>query len=505
VIWTEDWRGGEPNPLVPGGYRLKEEWDVDRELYPDFERVAEELHREGFAWHVYFAPFVATTSRVWNEAVARGALIKDKAGQPYLFASPTLGDTSMVDVTGEAGSAWAAEKMQAAFKLGADGFMGDYGEWLPTDAVLAAGNAREEHNRYPVGWQQAQRRAIDSMPDAIAKNRVSFVRSGWFGSPQLVDVFWGGDQSTDYGASDGIGTVIPIGLGLGLSGISTYGHDVGGYQTNATKPTTKELFFRWTELAAWSPVMRTHHTTEPKASWSFDRDEETLAHWGRYARLHMQLFPYLYGLARDASATGVPIWRQLAFHHPKETQLWGINDEFFVGPGVLVAPVVEENKSARRVLLPPGTYYRWEGGAPVNAADFVVPAPLGEVPVFVKPGTIVPMLTDEPQNADQAVAAQDRVVQVYCGQDGYFNEVAGATYTLQSTNTRLASPAPRANGVRLPTCANASASNCAVLTTDTLTVRVRGPQRVEMDNATVLEAAGVGVNASITFVVHFAP
>ena len=44
------------------------------------------------------------------------------------------------------------------------------------------------------------------------------------------------------------------------------------------------LAIRWTELGAWSPVMRTHHGTEPKLEWSWQSDAETTAHFARYAR-----------------------------------------------------------------------------------------------------------------------------------------------------------------------------------------------------------------------------
>ena len=90
-------------------------------------------------------------------------------------------------------------------------------------------------------------------------------------------------------------TILPIGIGVGLSGVSTFGSDVAGYQS-ATNPTsTKELFFRWTELGAWSPVMRTHHGTEPKLEWSWESDDDSTAHWVRYAKLHMALAPTMRG------------------------------------------------------------------------------------------------------------------------------------------------------------------------------------------------------------------
>ena len=119
-------------------------------------------------------------------------------------------------------------------------------------------------------------------------------------------MFWAGDQRTDFEADDGLPTVAPHRHRRRRSrGVSTFGSDIAGYQS-ATNPTsTKELFFRWTELGALSPVMRTHHGTEPKLEWSWESDADTTAHWVRYAKLHMALAPYLRGLAQAAHDTGV--------------------------------------------------------------------------------------------------------------------------------------------------------------------------------------------------------
>ncbi len=498
VIWSEDWRGGGPNPAVPDGYKLKEEWDVDRELYPDFEAVATELHAAGFAWHVYFAPFLVRGSRVWDEALREGYVIHTQAGAPYIFSGPSLEDTSLLDLTNPKAVAWAVGKMQAAFRLGADGFMGDYGEWLPTDAKLANGDAADIHNQYPVLWQQTQRTAIDTMGDG--QRRVSFVRSGWFGTPQLTDVFWGGDQATDFGLDDGLPTVIPIGLGVGLSGVSTYGHDIGGYQTTGVAPTTKELFFRWTELGAWSPVMRTHHTTAPKASWAFDRDEETLLHWTRYAKLHMALVPYLRGLAKEAAATGVPIWRHLAMGSPDETRLWGISDQVLVGPRIVVAPVVSQGATSRPVELPQGRFFPWDGGASVAGPRITVGAALGDIPVFAGEGAIVPTFPANVETTSDGEREKARIVYVFLGKDGAFAEDGGPAYALQSSAAQVDGAAQvRWNGAPLSACAG---DPCIDAAPGAWTIRVRGSGELQIGESTRISVKGADAAAPVTLVVR---
>jgi sulfoquinovosidase len=466
VIWSEDWRGGEPAKAIADGYALLEEWDLDRTLYPDFEVLAKELHDGGFKWMVYFNPFVEKQSKAWPETAPLGYLIK-KGDDPYEFDDAKFEKASLVDFTNPDANAWAVGKMSASIALGADGWMGDFSEWLPTDATLVGGTGEEWHNRYPVLWQKAQRTALDNASAADSVERLSFVRTGWFGTPALADVFWAGDQSTDFREDDGMPTVIPMGLGVGLAGISTYGSDIGGYNTLSTSPTTKEVFFRWTELGAWSPVMRTHHGTAPKVSWRFDSDEETLAHWKRYTELHVALAPYWEGLTQLAHDQGIPVWRSLALDFGDDLTTWPIKDEFFVGDGLLVAPVQTAGALSRSVYLPAGTYYPWETGPSIGGgATITAEAALGEIPVFARAGAVVPLyppgvetLVKEPSNVPNGSSkGADREIRVFAGADGAFTEASGATFTLTSTGGAPAGGAASATwqGTPLVACDDGS-------------------------------------------------
>ena len=83
VIWTEDWRGAKEKST---GYVLEEEWSVDASLYPDFPALANELHDEGFAFYVYFNPFIYEGSKAYAEAQPKGLLVKHPDGSDYLGA-----------------------------------------------------------------------------------------------------------------------------------------------------------------------------------------------------------------------------------------------------------------------------------------------------------------------------------------------------------------------------------------------------------------------------------
>jgi alpha-glucosidase (family GH31 glycosyl hydrolase) len=418
----------------------------------------------------------------------------------------------MVDLTNPDAVAWAVGKMKAAIALGADGWMGDYGEWLPTDAGLAAGRGLDFHDEYPVLWQKAQRLALDEATGADGVERLSFVRSGWLGTAQLADVFWAGDQRTDFEPDDGLPTILPIGIGVGLAGVSTFGSDIAGYQSATNPPSSKELFFRWTELGAWSPVMRTHHGTEPKLEWSWESDAETTAHWVRYANLHMALTPTMRALAQKAHDTGVSIWRPLAVEFPGDAASWPVADEVMVGTGLLVAPVQTMGATSRTVYLAPGTWFPWSGGAAVAGGQTVTAqAPLTEIPVYALAGAIVPAYPDgvqtivrEPSNAAGASSvSDDRIVYAFAGGDGTtFAEppdAGGLTYAMQPAASSTASP--EWNGVPLPACDAALDAPCAQVTPSTVTARVTGSGTLTTNGAR-LTASGGAKDRRITWIVR---
>ena len=506
VIWTEDWRGAT---FQGNNYVLDEEWDVDRTLYPNFEEVAQDLHAEGFKWLVYFNSFVEADSAAWPETQPNGYLISQADGATYTFSDAKFNPASMVNLTQPAAFAWAVGKMSTAISLGADGWMGDYGEWLPTDAALTGGSGLDLHNTYPLLWQQAQRQALDEATAADGVQRLSFVRSGWLGTAPLADVFWAGDQRTDFEVNDGMPIVVPIGIGVGLTGVSTFGSDIAGYQS-ATNPTsTKELFFRWTELGAWSPVMRTHHGTQPLLEWNWQSDADSTAQWVRYANLHMALAPYFRGLAQAANETGVSIWRALAVEFPGDAPSWPVADEVMVGGGVLVAPVQVAGETSRSVYLPPGTWFAWAGGPSVAGGTTVTQAPTTEIPVYALAGAVVPTypsgvqtLTIEPSSAAGAsTVGDDRIVYAFAGASGGFTEApdsGGLSYTL----TTAATGALTWNGASLGACPAVPAAPCATTGTGQVTAYVVGPGTLVAGGASLTMTGGAATR-NLTLIVRF--
>lgn len=435
ALWSEDWAGGANDST---GFRLAYRWEVDRTLYPDLEALAAELHDGGFRWLAYFNTFVQESAPPFAEAVERGYLLRKPDASPWLFPSPRFENAGLVDLESAEARRFLGGFLDRAIGLGFDGWMADYGEWVPYDARTAAGT-RACHNCYPDLWAALNREVFEAArPDG---DWAFFVRSGHLGTVAQAPVVWAGDQNTDWDRLDGIGSVVPLGLGLGLGGVAAFTHDIGGYSHVESDPTTKELFFRWTELGAFSPVMRNHHGSKALENWRWDKDEDSILHFKRYAETHVRLYPFWEGLARVASETGVPIIRMGWLHHPEDPAVAFAEDQYLLGDALLVAPVVTEAALARDVALPAGRHYDfWTGAAVEGGGTRAVAAPLGDIPVFARAGAIVPLLpapvaTIAPGGRGVSTldpALPELEVRVYLGAPGRFVLGDGTVITLDS-------------------------------------------------------------------------
>lgn len=398
VIWTEDWRGGGD---AATGYALKENWRVDRTLYPDFEQLATDLHAQGFQFLVYNNTFIDATADIHDEAVNAGYAIHDGSGATYSFTGVTLGPSTSLDLTNPAAVTWAKSVMGESLAMGADGWMADFGEWQPTDAVLASGeDALAVHNRFTVDWAHFNH-------DLLAGRGIYFMRSAWLHSQPLVNVMWLGDQQTDFSTGDGFPSTIPIAIGLGLTGFPYVGSDVGGYMSQSTSPTDEELFYRWTTFGALSPVMRTHHGRSARQNFQWQHDAQSIAHFRRWARLHQQLAVYLEGEATVFQLTGLPLFRLIGLEFPDDFG-WTTVDEYMLGDRILVAPVITQGALDRMVQLPAGNWLPLLGGAPLGGT-FDATAPLTEIPAYVPEGSLLVL------DPDGVVGGDDREAWLYPG------------------------------------------------------------------------------------------
>ena len=374
------------------------------------------FHDAGLAITTYFNPMICTTYQpVYDEAKASGALTKNRQGQPYEYrytgSEPFF--VGQVDFTAESGRRLYERLLGEAISDGHDGWMEDFGEYTPLDAVNSRGETGSAgHNRYVVdyhcGAYDASRQRAGGRPLA------RFNRSGWTGAARCSQIVWNGDPTVGWGF-DGLESAVKNGLTMGLSGVSTWGSDIGGFFALGNNPgLSSELLIRWIQFGAVSGVMRNqangfHLPQSPRAQIS---DANVLPHWRRYAELRTQLYPYIAAAEREYQRTGMPIMRHLALAYPGDAQAEGREDEFLFGPDLLAAPVVRPGATGRRAYLPAGRWVnfwrsvsfqpRRDGGfglrrarTRAGGAEVGLKAPIMELPLLVRAGALIPMLPPE--------------------------------------------------------------------------------------------------------------
>ena len=152
---------------------------------------------------------------------------------------------------------------------------------------------------------------------------------------------------------------------------------------------TAELIMRWAEMAAFTPVMRTHEGNRPRENLQIDQDPDVLAHFARMTRVYVHLVPYLKSLVADALARGLPVQRPLFLHFEEDARTYAIQDAYLYGPDLLVAPVWRPGKTEWITYLPHGAdwVHLWSGKTFTGGQDVTVAAPFGEPPVFHRAGT----------------------------------------------------------------------------------------------------------------------
>ncbi|MGX7953514.1 alpha-glucosidase [Tsuneonella sp. HG249] len=389
-LWCEDWAGIRETSF---GRRLFWDWQVGARSaarYPDLKAHIACLADRSIQFMAYANPYLSVDADLYAEALAGGHFCrKIDSDEPYLVDFGEF-DCAVVDFTREETKAWFAERVLGREMLdrGIMGWMADFGEYLPTNLRLADGSdPMEMHNRWPVLWAEVNAMALASR--GKTGDAVFFMRAGFSGVQSHCPLLWAGDQCVDFSRHDGIGTVITAALSAGLVG-NAYSHsDCGGYTSLLGNVRTEELMLRWCELAAFAPVMRSHEGNRPDENLQYDSTPELLACFARWSRVHAALAPYVRALSDEAAATGLPLQRPLFLEYPDDAASFAVQDQYLYGPDMVVAPVIEEGASERRVILPGAEPWTHLWSAEVFAPGVhTVAAPIGRPPVFYRPDSV---------------------------------------------------------------------------------------------------------------------
>jgi alpha-glucosidase len=284
---------------------------------------------------------------------------------------------------------WWGAAFTALTNPGVEGFWNDmnepaaWGQNIPWIVKFGDKFMPEVRNAY--GMQMA--RATYDGTRKIMGNKRPFVltRAAYSGTQRYSAVWTGDNTGTDEHMLLGQRLV----NSLGITGMSFVGVDIGGFSGNPTP----ELMVRWNSLGTYTPMFRNHaiQGSKMREPWEWGKHNEQIIK--KDIEQRYKLLPYLYSSFYQSTQTGLPVSRTLAIEHTADENVFDerFQNEFMFGDAMLVAPV-ESIKLTEDVYLPKGSWYRlstdelYEGGQIINVA-----APLTDLPVFVKAGSIIPM------------------------------------------------------------------------------------------------------------------
>lgn len=230
------------------------------------------------------------------------------------------------------------------------------------------------------GWRR-------DVPD---RRPMILTRCGCPGISRYGVATWSGDVGHDWQT---LRRQLVGGLGQMAAGLPWWTFDAGGFFRPGNQYDSREYheqLIRWVQLGTFLPLMRVHGYMSQTEPWRYGAEVERIMR--KYIELRRSLLPYIYSLAARVSRDGYTIMRPLVMDFPADAEALRQDGEFMFGPAFLVAPVLS-SATVARVYLPSGCrWHDWWTGREYDGGQYIeTPAPLDQIPLFVRAGSIVPM------------------------------------------------------------------------------------------------------------------
>ncbi len=392
-------------------WTMQGDWQFDPECWPDPAAMMRELDELGIKVMVSIWPSVNPNSRNFAEMDAKGYLVQTKRGTSALLPFVDTEPPGRVyvhyyDATNPDARRFVWEKVRAGYY--------DYGiktwwldacepEILPADSdnlQFWLGDGAAVCNIYPL---LHERGFYEGMRAEGEEEFVSLCRSGWAGSQRYAAALWSGDIRSTF---ESLRAQVRAGLNMAMSGIPWWTTDIGGFFDGDIRTDSfRELLVRWFQYGVFCPLFRLHGYRCPidegdmfngadNEVWSFG--EETYEILRRYMFLRERLRPYVMEQMRAASKNGAPPMRPLFFEFPNDKACWTVDDQFMLGPDLLVVPVIEAGATSRSVYLPQGVEWTdaWTGAKVDGGKIIEASAPIERIPLYLRDGANLP-ITEE--------------------------------------------------------------------------------------------------------------
>jgi len=362
-------------------------WDNDK--FPDPAAFVKKFAERGIELIPNIKPAFLTSHPLYEEIAAKGLFVKNADGSPFVTEFwDGLG--SYLDFTNPAAAAFWKEQVQSALlSTGMHATWNDNNEFDIKDADALSygfgGGTVIASRIRPILTYLMNAASFTAQRETYPKLRPFLsTRSGGIALRRLAQT-WSGDNRT---AFPDLRYCHNIGLTMSISGLSFYGHDVGGF--HGAMP-SRELLLRWIQHGIFEPRFTIHSWNEDGSAtmpWSYP---DILPAVQKLFAQRSRLIPYLYHCAYRAVEEEIPMNAPpLLYYDDKE--LYTQNDTMLVGTDMLVPFIFDEGVTETSVYLPRGE--RWYLGETCYEGGQCVRVPIeteSEMPYFVKAGSIVPL------------------------------------------------------------------------------------------------------------------
>jgi alpha-glucosidase len=382
-------------------------WDAQR--FPNPAQMSANLHEKGLHLVTIIDPGVKIDEDyfVYKQGMEHDYFCRYENGQIFV-GSVWPGECVFPDFSRSEVRMWWGNLYQGLLDKGVDGIWNDMNEpaltnfladtddpsiTMSSDVLHLAGGDNPTgpdgppvlhkffHNAYGMEMARSTHEGLSRLrPDM---RPFVLTRSGTAGM-QRYAALWTGDNTSEW---DHILMAIPMCLNVSMSGVPFVGVDIGGFWNDGNG----ELLVRFTQLGALLPFCRNHNAVDnlDQEPWAFGEPFESA--YRKAIEQRYRLLPYLYTLLQESATTGAPIMRPLYYHYPSDETASDVQNEFFLGPSLLSAPVYVQGATTRSVYLPQGSWFDyWDGTEYPGSVWTDIDAPLERWPLFVRGNSIIP-------------------------------------------------------------------------------------------------------------------
>ena len=331
------------------------EWDP--RTFPDPKAMLARLKAKGLKISLWINPYIAQASSIFEEAKSSGYLLKRADGSVWQWDIWQAGQ-AIVDFTNPEAREWFKSKLRPLLEMGVDTFKTDFGERIPTDVQYFNGADPEQmHNLYALIYNQT---VWELMQEIKGEQAILFARSATAGG-QSMPVHWGGDNTSSF---ESMAESLRGGLSLLSSGFGYWSHDIGGFEGTPDPA----VFKRWLAFGLLSSHSRLHGSSSVRVPWSID--EESVDVTRTFVHLKQALLPYLLQVAKIVNEEGTPMMRPMFMEFPEDKTVWFLDQQYMLGPDLLVAPVF--NAEGRvEFYLPAGEWRNYFTDELVNGGRWI--------------------------------------------------------------------------------------------------------------------------------------